>query len=126
MEKLEKRWVIKYFYLKGLTPIQIKEEIDSTLINSSPSSTVKQWISEFKKSLTSTDDETGSGRLIEVPTGEMIEKIHKIVLGDRRLKMSQIAETTGMSTDRVHNILHQHLFMEKLCVRWVPRLLTLY
>ena len=127
MEKLEKRCVIKYFYLKDLTPLQIKEDMDSTLKHSSPSySMVKQWISEFKKSHTSTDDEPRSGRLVEVTTGEMIEKIHKIVLGDRRLKMSQIAETTGMSTDRVHNILHQHLFMEKLCVRWVPRLLTLY
>ncbi|CAH2101194.1 unnamed protein product [Euphydryas editha] len=30
MEKSEKRAVIKYFYLKGLTPFQIKEELDST------------------------------------------------------------------------------------------------
>ena len=55
----------------------------------------------------------------------MFEKIHKIVLEDRRLKMSEIAETTGMSTERFHNDLHQHLCMEKLCVRWVPRLLTI-
>ena len=47
------------------------------------------------------------------------------MLEDRRLKVSEIAETTGMSTERVHNILHQHLCMEKLCVRWVPRLLTI-
>ena len=123
---MEKRAVLKYFYLKGLTPIQIKEEMDSTLKNSSPSySTVKQWISEFKKSRTNADDEPGSKLLIEVPTGEMFEKIHKIVLEDRRMKMSEIAETTRMSTERVHNILHQHLCMEKLCVRWVPRLLTI-
>ena len=86
MDKLEKRAVIKYFNLKGLKPIQI---MDSTLKNSSPSySTVKQWISEFKKSRTNADDEPRSGRLIEVPTGEMIEKIHKIALEDRRLKVS--------------------------------------
>ena len=126
MEKLEKRTVIKYFYLKSLTPIQIKEKMDSTQKNSSPSYlTVKQWIFEFKKSRTSTDDEPGSRRLIEVSTGKMFEKIHKIVLKDRRLKMSAKAETTGISTERVHNILHQHLCMETLCVRWVPRLLTI-
>ena len=39
--------------------------------------------------------------------------------------MSEIAETIGMSTERIHNILHPHLCMEKLCVRWVPRLLTI-
>jgi len=29
-----------------------------------------------------------------------------------------------MSTERVRNILHEHLSMEKLSARWVPRLLT--
>ncbi|CAF4956917.1 unnamed protein product [Pieris macdunnoughi] len=42
MEKQENRAVMKYFYLKGLTPKEIKEEMDSTLGTSSPSySTVK-------------------------------------------------------------------------------------
>ena len=30
----------------------------------------------------------------------------------------------GISSERVHNILHQHLGMKKLSARWVPRLLT--
>lgn len=125
MEKSEKRAVIKYFYLKGLTPLQIKKELDSTLKDSSPSySMVKQWVSEFKKGRTSTSDEPRSGRPVEVTTPEMIDKIHKIVVEDRRLKVSEIAETTRMSTERVRNILHEHLNMEKLCARWVPRLLT--
>jgi len=50
IEKLEKRAVIKYFYLKGLMPFQIKQEMDSTLKDSSSSySTIKQRVSEFKK-----------------------------------------------------------------------------
>lgn len=126
MEKLEKRAVIKYFYLKGFTPKQMKEEMDSTLGDSSPSySTIKQWVSEFKMGRVSTSDKPRSGRPVEVTTSEMIEKIHKIVLEDRRLKVHEIAETCRMSAERVRNILHNHLNMEKLCARWVPRLLTL-
>ncbi|CAH2090560.1 unnamed protein product [Euphydryas editha] len=125
MEKSEKRAVIKYFYLKGLTPFQIKEELDSTLKDSSPSySTVKQWVSEFKKGRTSTFDEPRSGRPVEVTTPEMIGKIHMMVMEDRRLKVSEIAEATRTSTERVRHILHEYLSMEKLCARWVPRLLT--
>lgn len=125
MEKLEKRAVIKYFYLKGFTPKQIKEEMDTTLKDSSPSySTIKQWVSEFKKGRVSTSDEPRLGRPVEVTTSEMIEKIHQIVLNDRRLKVHEIAETCRMSDERVRNILHNHLNMEKLCARWVPRLLT--
>lgn len=126
MEKLEKRAVIKYFCLKGFTPKQIKEEMDSTLGDSSPSySTIKQWVSEFKIGRVSISDEPRSGRPVEVTTSEMIKKIHQIVLEDRRLKVHQIAETCGMSGERVRNILHNHLSMQKLCARWVPRLLTL-
>ena len=46
------------------------------------------------------------------------------MLEDRRLKVREIAETCKMSFECVQNILHQYLYMEKLCTRWVPRLLT--
>ena len=75
MEKLEKRAVIKYFYLKGFTSKEMKEEIDLTLGDSSPSySTVKQWVAEFKMGRTSTSDERRSGRPVKVTTSEMMEK----------------------------------------------------
>jgi len=50
-----------------------------------------------------------------------VTKIHDLVLADRRLKIREIAETVGMSKDRVGHILHEILGMRKL---WVPRLLT--
>lgn len=125
MEDLEKRAVIKYFYIKGLTPSEIKKEMDDTLKDSSPSyTTVKRWVSEFKKGRTSTKDEPRPGRPVEVTTPEMTEKIHKIVLEDRRLKLSEIAEAVNISKERAGNILNNILGMHKLCARWVPRLLT--
>jgi histone-lysine N-methyltransferase SETMAR len=45
-------------------------------------------------------------------------------LDDRRLKVREIAETIGISKERVGYILHEELDMRKLCARWVPRLLT--
>lgn len=125
MEKTEIRAIIKYFYLKGLKAKEIKRELDSTLGESSPShTTVKRWVAEFKMGRTCTADEPRSGRPAEVTTPETIEKIHKIVLADRRTKVREIAEAVGISSERVHNILHKYLGMNKLCARWVPRLLT--
>jgi len=40
------------------------------------------------------------------------------------MKVREIAETTGISKERVGYILHEELDMKKLCARWVPRLLT--
>ena len=51
-------------------------------------------------------------------------KVHDLVLADRRLKVREIAETVGISKDRVGHILHEILGMRKLSARWVPRLLT--
>jgi histone-lysine N-methyltransferase SETMAR len=45
-------------------------------------------------------------------------------LDDRRVKLLEIADMVNISKERVFNILHQHLEMNKLCARWVPRLLT--
>lgn len=49
MDKIKYRAVIKHFVLKGLTLTEIKNELDSTLGDTSPSfSTVKKLAAEFK------------------------------------------------------------------------------
>jgi len=40
------------------------------------------------------------------------------------MKVREIAETIGISKERVGYILHEELDMKKLCARRVPRLLT--
>jgi hypothetical protein len=47
-----------------------------------------------------------------------------MVLDDRLMKVCEIAETIGISQECVRYILHEELVMKKLCVRWVPCLLT--
>ena len=50
---------------------------------------------------TSTDDAERSGRPNEVFTEENIIKVHRIVLDNRKIKVSEIAEMIKISTDRV-------------------------
>lgn len=125
MNKFEHRVVIKYFILKGLTPTEIKNEMDSTLDESAPSfSTIKKWAAEFKRGRTSIEDDERLGRPCTATTDEIIEKIHNAVLDDRRIKVHELADIAKISDERVRNILHDHLHMKKLSARWVPRLLT--
>ena len=49
MDKIEYRAVIKYFFLKGNTSMQIKDELDLVYGDSAASFTsVKFWAAEFK------------------------------------------------------------------------------
>ncbi|XP_011633776.2 uncharacterized protein LOC105424968 [Pogonomyrmex barbatus] len=74
-----------------------------------------------------TSDAERSGRPVAVTTSEIIDKIHDI-MDDRRIKVREFTNAVGISSEQVHNILHQHLSekeMKKLSARWVPRLLTI-
>ena len=55
-------------------------------------------------------------------TEEIIDKVHDIVLTDRRVKMRELVEATGISHGTVILILHEQLVMKKLSTRWVLRL----
>ena len=90
-----------------------------------PLQSIKYWTAEFKRGRTSIYDEERPGRPIEVTTPEMIEKIHDILMNDRRLKVREIGEAVGISIERVQKIWNDDLDMRKLCARWVPRLLTI-
>ena len=44
--------------------------------------------------------------------------LHKIVLAGRRMKVSGIAETAGISTERVCPVSYMNICTTKLCARW--------
>nr|XP_033774750.1 histone-lysine N-methyltransferase SETMAR-like [Geotrypetes seraphini] len=126
MEK-EFRAVIKHFYLKKWTAAQIKFELDEVRGDSAPAlKTIYFWINEFKRGCTCTEDKVRSGHPVEITMNDMIEKIHCFVMEDRQVKVYEIAETVGISSEQVHNILNEKLHMRKLCAQWVPQLLTFY
>lgn len=117
--------MIRFLFLEGKSRSEIKERLDAVYGESSPSmATVKNWFNEFKRGRTSVFDEPRPGAPQTATTADNVAKIHDLVLADRRLKVREIAETVGISKDRVGHILHEILGMRKLSARWVPRLLT--
>ncbi|XP_043252502.1 uncharacterized protein LOC122397414 [Colletes gigas] len=79
---------------------QIKAELDEVHGTSAPAfTTIYDWVNEFKRGRTSTNDERRSGRPVEVTTPEMIDKTHNMVLSDRRIKVPEIVEITDISQE---------------------------
>ena len=111
--------------MRGNTPTQIKDELNSVYGDSAPSfTTAKFWAAEFKRGRKSLEDDERSRRPKTATADENIAKVHQIVLDDRGIKMREIAEVMNMSNEHVCHVLNQHLGMRKLSARWVPRLLT--
>ena len=117
--------LIKHYFLREKTIKETEEKLAKYYKESAPShGMVHKWFTKFRCGRISTSDAERPGRPKEVTSQEMIDKIHDIVLNDRRLKVREISETVNISVGRVWYILHECLGMRKVSARWVPRLLT--
>ena len=100
--------MIKHLHMKGFTPKEIKAKLDNVHSTSAPAfATVYNWVNEFKRSRTSTCDAPHSRRPIEAATSEIIDKVHDIILTDRRVKVRELVEVTGISHGIMISILHE-------------------
>jgi hypothetical protein len=66
-----------------------------------------------------------SGRPKEAVYDKNIKKILKIIMNDCKVKLIEIAEVLKISKKRVEHIVHEYFDMQKLCAKWLPRLLTI-
>ena len=125
MDRVEYRAVIRFLLLEGENATNIHKRLSNVYGKSSPSySTVASWVSEFKRGWKDLNDEPRPGRPVSQSTAENVDKVHQLVLENRKISIECIVQETGLSTGTVHTILHEHLSMSKVCARWVPKMLT--
>jgi len=125
-KNMETRAVIKFFFfLQGKAPKKIHAILIKTLGEHAPSySTVKNWVTKFKRRDFSTCDKPRPGRPNTVTTSEIINQIHELILEDHRISAKSIAEQLGISRERVGSTIHEDLDMRKLSAKWVPKCLN--
>ena len=109
----------------GKNTVKGMQWLDKLYGDSAPGkSSIIYWYAKFKRGRTNTDDAECSGRPKSAVISENITKVHKIVLGDRKLKLHETVDSLKISEGSVFIILHESLEMRKLFSKWVPRLLT--
>ena len=64
---------------------------------------------EFKFSRTSANNEPRLGRSSDANTPEIIKKILCLITDDCKLKVREISKMVNISSERVHNILRNHI-----------------
>jgi len=118
--------VIKFFFfLQGKASKEIHAILAETLGEHAPSyTTIKIWVTQFKRGDFSTCDAPRPGRPKTVTTQEIIDQLHELILEDRRISAKSITEQLGFSRERVGSIIHEDLDMRKLSAKWVPKCLN--
>ena len=113
-----------FFFLQGKAP----KEIHAFLTNIRGTCTIvchrQNWLAQCKHRDFSTCDAPRPGRPKTVTTPEFIDQIHELILEDRRISVTLIAEQLDISRERDGSILHEYLDMRKFFAKWVPKYLS--
>ena len=121
-KNIEKRAVIKFFFLQGKMLKEIHTILTETLGEYAPSyATIKNCVAQFKLGDFSTSDVPCPGRPKTVTTTEIIDQIHELIFEDCRISAKSIAEQLSILRERVGSIIHKDLDMLKLSAKWVPK-----
>ena len=124
LNNIETRTVKVFFPLQGKAPKEIHTILKETLgEHASSYATVKNWVAHFKSDF-STCDAPRPGRPQRVTTPEITDRIHELVLEDRRILAKSIAEQLGISRERVGSIILEDLDMRKLFAKYVLKCLN--
>ena len=121
-QNIEFRAVIKFLTKEGAKAKDIHRRMAD--VYSSPKySTVAKWSAEFKRGRNSLEDDPRPGRPADV-ISQMIDRVERLVLNNRRIKVAELASECCISNGSVYTIIHEHLGMSKVSVRWVPETWT--
>ncbi|XP_040582973.1 uncharacterized protein [Lepeophtheirus salmonis] len=109
----------------GKNIVQVQAWLEKYYPESAPSkTTIKRWLADFKRGCTDTDDAQRPSRSNEAVIVENIENTLKIIMGNRQVKLQEIAGILKLSKVSIYIIIHGHLCIKKLFSKWVLRLLT--
>lgn len=125
LSQRDKRAMIYYDYQIHLSAQDCHDRLVLALQQEAPSlATVKNWFNEFHRGRASLEDETRTGRPLEVVTAETIAAVQKLIRENPRITYHIIEYSLGLSPPRIASILHDHLHVTKRTARWVPHILT--
>ncbi|XP_025410784.1 uncharacterized protein LOC112683831 [Sipha flava] len=122
--KLKQRAVIEFLITENVNPTDIHRHLKAVYGNKTVDrSTVSHWVSKCKlddPGKMNILDKHRDGRPVTVTDEKHRIQVDELIKNDRRITQNRIAD---MSQERVEFIIQQ-LGYQKICARWVPKMLT--
>ena len=118
-DTLEERYAIEFCFKLG------KNAAETTAFEAScmNRASVFEWHKRFKEGRESVRDDERCGRGKEVRTPVLIGHIKNFMDKDRRVSIETISAQFDVSVGTVHTIIREELKMQKICAKFVPRVL---
>lgn len=119
------RAIMLYNFQRGLPKSECHEEMKRVFQENCPSlRTIERWYKQFQRGLFKLEDDARTGRPVEVKTETNISRVGKIISENRHVTYREIQHMLRLHAPTVHEIIHKHLRMRKVCSLFVPHLLT--
>jgi len=117
--------VIKFCVDIGKTPTDTHKFLKQSEKHSKVSrSLIFKWHKRFADGRDSLADDEREGRPSFRESDAVKNEVRDVINGDRRLTVREVADKCGISKTTAHQILGNDLNMNRVCARWVPRILT--
>ena len=109
----------------GFPPTEIHADLQTVYGNSALKyATVCKWVRRFNDGRESVEIDPRVGRPVSVSTEKNVAAVKMLTEEDARYTVQEIEELSGIHSSIVLKILRERLEQRKICVRWVPHLLT--
>ena len=123
-DTLEKRYAIQLCLKLGQnateTYVMLQTAFGASCLNRA---SVFEWHKRFKEGRESMRDDERCGRCKEVRTPELMGQIKNFMDKDRRVSIETISAQFDVNMGIVHTIIREKLKMQKICAKFVPRVL---
>ena len=123
-DTLEERYAIKLYFELGKNATETYEILQTAFGASCMNrASVFEWHKRFKEGRECVKDDERCGRSIEVRTPEFIGQIKNFMDKDGRVSIDTISAQFDVSVVTVHTIIRKEQKMQKICAKFVPRVL---
>ena len=109
----------------GFPPTEIHDDLKKVYWNGALKyATVCKWVRRFNDGWESIENDPQVGRPVSVVMEKHVATVKTLMEEDVRYTVQEIEELRGIHSSSVLKILRERLGLHKICMRWVPHLLT--
>jgi len=124
-ENTEQRYAIKFCVKLNKSATETFASLTEAYGDATLSRTlVFKWHKAFKEGQENVENDPCSGRPISSTYDQNVEVVRAVMTKDHQLRVRMIAEEMGLDKNAVHRILTDHLHVQKICAKLVPKNLS--